>query len=86
MATYTILMAPSCTLTACTCLSCHETGKGGALGLTSERHQHVKFTLINNVIKKHGPKMGIATDSNDPEKEPSCKDLFVMADDAAARR
>ena len=34
-------------------LSCSETGNGGALGLTSARHEHVKFTVID-IIKKYG--------------------------------
>ena len=52
--------------------SCRETGNGGALGLTSARHEHVKFTVID-IIKKYGSKTNIATDIN---KEPVLKDLF----------
>ena len=54
-------------------LSCRETGKGGgALGLTSARHEHIKFAVIG-VIKKYGSKTNIATDIN---KERVLKDLF----------
>ena len=51
-------------------LSCRETGKGGALGLSSSRHEHLKFNTIDNVIKKYGPKSAIATDRNGINKEP----------------
>ena len=51
-------------------LSCRETGKEGALGLTSARHQHVKFTVIGNVIKKHGLNTAITVDRNGINKEP----------------
>ena len=56
-------------------LSCRETGNGGALGLTSGRHTHVKFTVIG-VIKKFGSKDSITTDCNGNDKEPVCEDLF----------
>ena len=56
-------------------LSCRETGNGGALGLTSGRHTHVKFTVIG-VIKKFGSKDSITTDCNGNYKEPFCEDLF----------
>ena len=59
-------------------LSCRETGKGGALGLSSSRHEHIKFNTIDNVIKKHGPKTAITTDRNGINKEPHCKDLFAV--------
>ena len=47
------------------------------MGLTSARHKHVKFMVIN-VIKKHGLKTGIATDRNGINREPHCKDLFPV--------
>ena len=34
--------------------------------------------MIDNVIKKHGPKTSIAIDRNEPDKEPNCKDLFAV--------
>ena len=58
-------------------LSCRETGNGGALGLTSGRHKHVKFTVIG-VIKKLGSKDSITTDCNGNDKEPVCEDLFLV--------
>ena len=53
-------------------LSCRETGNGGALGLTSARHEHVKFKMID-IIKKYGSKNNIATNIN---KKLICEDIF----------
>ena len=35
-------------------LHCREPGKGGAMGLTSSRHAHLKFTVVD-AIKRFGP-------------------------------
>ena len=39
-------------------LHCREQGKGGLMGMTSSRHKHLKFTVIN-VIQRYGSKTAV---------------------------
>ena len=59
-------------------LSCRETGKGGALGLSSSRHEHLNFNTIDNVIKKLGQNTANTADRSGINKEPHGKDRFAV--------
>jgi len=53
-------------------LHCREPGEGGAMGMTSSRHKHLKFSVVN-VIKRLGSKTTIVAD-----KEPIVSNYYPL--------
>ena len=62
-------------------LTCRETGNGGALGLTSGRHTHVKFTVIG-VIKKFGSKTASPLIAMATSRSPSARTYSLLKADS----
>jgi hypothetical protein len=61
-------------------LHCREKGKGGLSGMTSARHQHLKFSVVN-IIKRYGSKTTIVHDT-----EPVIADFYPIKDNQPAVR